>query len=130
LDLLVARLVDLECLGRAREFDPAGNTWLEMAAQAASTTTRYFGLGRPMVLSRWKVTNTIPFSIRKGSGNQKFPQGIETAPPWPKPVVSSEFPSLAHRAQVVIPRGWRLHVITGNMPVQAIPFHDEIAPRA
>jgi hypothetical protein len=68
--LLVARLAGTRCrVSCASEFSPASNIWLEMAAQAASATTRYFGLGRPMVLSRWKVTNTIPFSIRKGSGN-------------------------------------------------------------
>jgi hypothetical protein len=111
--LLVARLAGTRCrVTRVPEFDPAGNIWLEMAAQAASATTRYFGLGRPMVLSRWQVENTIPLSMRKGCGNQKFSLGIEAAPPWPKPAVSSGFPSLAHRAQVVTPRGWRLHVIT------------------
>jgi hypothetical protein len=110
--LLAARLARFRRqIFRAREFGPAGNIWLEMAAQAASATTRLFGLGRPMVLSRWKVQKTIPFSIRKGCGAQEaVSQGIKAPPPWPKLVVASGFLSPAHRARVVTPRGWRLHV--------------------
>lgn len=98
---------------RAPLFSPAGNTWLEMAAQAASAPTMVFGLRRPMVFSRWKVSKTIPFSIWKGCGGlEAASQGIKAPSPWPKLAATSGFPSPAHRAQVVTPRGWRLHVIT------------------
>lgn len=64
-----------------------------------------------MVLSRWKVKKTIPFSIRKGCGAQEVvSQGIKAPPPWPNLVMASGFLSPAHRARVVTPRGWRLHV--------------------